>query len=426
MRSDRQRLINHAIALLLVAAAVGVRAAFAPADGPSAFLLSSVAIAASAWIGGASAGLTATLAALLAGRVLSHVDFITSVLFVAESLLIVWLTTRALHAVGRSADAVASANARIDDLLHVQSRLRRLEAAASQLEQVAVECAAIVVDDRGRVVEWRSGAARLFGASAEAMQGRPAGQLFDAGEGDAFASRLAAVPRDVPWRSTQQCRRADGTAFDADVEIHRVVDAAASPSFILVVRDRTREQEWRVFADQSSDAQTTLREEAEAARRQLATLQYITDPALNFLPSSQAVTALLDRLRDAIEADGVAVIRNGRPRRRMLTATDGLKPDIAAERRPVEGRTPQAGRILIVQNDPARVDAASAAGWCEEASSLIAVPIVSGSHIEGTIEAVRIKARGATEWEIALVQVVAAQLAGRLQNDTMFGADAVA
>lgn len=426
MRSDRQRLINHAIALLLVAVAVGARAALAPADGPSAFLLSSAAIAASAWFGGASAGLTATLAALLAARVLSHVDLIASMLFIAESLLIVWLTTRALQAVSRTADAVVSANGRIDDLLGVQRRLRRIEAAESRLEQVAVECAAIIVDDRGRVAEWRDGAARLFGANADAMQGQPVWQLLDAGDEAAFDSRLAAVPRDAPSRSTQHCRRADGALFDADVEIHRVVDAATLPSFIIVVRDRTSEQEWRAFADRSSDAQTTLREEAEAARRQLATLQYVTDPALNLLPSSQAVIALLDRLRDAIEADGVAVIRNGRPRRRMLTATEGLKPDIAAERRPVEGRTPQAGRILLVQNDPARVDAASAAGWCEEASSLIAVPIVSGSHIEGTIEAVRIKARGATEWEIALVQVVAAQLAGRLQNDTMFGADAVA
>jgi PAS domain S-box-containing protein len=425
MRSDRTRLYHHIIALLLVAASVSLRTLIGGNDPAVAFLLVTAAIAAAAWHGGVSAGIVATLAALLAARVLSHVDPIASILFLAEGGAIVWLAAHASHAVSVAASAVAAADIRIRELLAAQRRLRRIDAAAARLEQLAPECAALVVDEHGQIVEWREGAARLFGWTAEGISRQSVAQLFAAGADTPLEHLLAGATPDTSPRMERRCIRADGTAFSAHVEIHRVPDTPPA-AYVVTVRDRTREEEWDAFADASADLQATLREEADAAHRQLATLQYVTDPALNLLPASQAITALLDRLRGAIEVDGVAVIRSGRPRRPLFAASDGLKPDTAGERRQGEVRPLQAGRILIVQNDPARVQAASAAGWCDEASSLIAVPIVSGSRVEGTVEAVRLKSRRSTEWEIALVQVVAAQIAGRLQNESMFGADAVA
>ncbi len=424
MRSDRKRLTTHAAALLLVAAAVALRAAVSPADPSTAFAFFSVAIAVSAWIGGISEGITAVLAAVLAARLAARVDLAASALFAAEGLAIVWLTAIASRAVSAAGNALAAADARTQTLLADQRRLRRIEAAAARVAPLAVESAAFVVDDRGRIVEWAEGPARLFGQAADSAVGESATQLFASPDEGALEERLAGFPAGAPLKLAGAMRRGDGTTFDADVEIHRV-DDEGRPAYVIAVRDRTREQGWRAFADASADVQKSLREDVETAHRQLATLQHITDPSLNLLPHSQAITALLDRLRDAIEADGVAVIRTGRPRRPAFAATDGLKPD-AAEWRTADGRAPQAARILIVHNDPERVSAASAAGWGGEASSLIAVPIVAGSHVEGTIEAVRLKARRSTEWEIALVQVVAAQIAGRLQDASMFGTDAVA
>jgi len=424
MRSDRTRLINHAIALVLVAATIAVRAALSATDTSAAFLLSSVAVAVAAWVGGVSPGVTATLAALLGARVLSRVDLTTSTLFMVEGLLITWLAAKASQAVSQSAAGLASADARIRTLLAVQQRLRRIDAAAGCLEQLAADSAVFVVDERGRIDEWRPGAARLFGWSADEIRGRSAEQVFAAAGDIRVEQLLSATQAGDASRLVRTCCRADGTSFDADLEIRRL-DDEGQRAFIVVVHDRTREQEWRAFADASADLQTTLREEADVAQLQLATLQHVTDPMLNQLSNAQAITALLDRLRAAIEADGVAVVRSARPRRRIVSATDGLAADSTAERRPGEGWTPQPGRILIVHNDPARVEAASIAGWRAEPVSLIAVPVVAGSHVEGTIEAVRLKARRSTEWEIALVQVVAAQIAGRLQSESMFGADAV-
>jgi GAF domain-containing protein len=109
-----------------------------------------------------------------------------------------------------------------------------------------------------------------------------------------------------------------------------------------------------------------------------------------------------------------------------MTASEGLQPYGRAERRAGTSPAPQAGRILIVHNDPARVAALSAAAWRDDAASLIAVPVPSRSHVNGTIEVVGVKTRRSTEWEIALAQVVAAQVGGRLRDDLIFGADAVA
>jgi PAS domain S-box-containing protein len=423
MRTDRTRLINHGIALALVAAAAAIRVAISGTDPATAFLLFSCAIAAASWRGGPSPGIVAVFAALLAARLISRADLTASLLFFVEGCAIVGLTNYASRAVTLAAAALASADARIRGLLAVQAALRRSDAAARRLEAVAVESAALVVDDRWRIVEWRDSATRLFGWTADAISGQGAERLFAAEP--ASVEQLLATAADAGASFEGVLRRADGSSFNARIEVHRLSDSP-SRDLTVVVRDRSQEEEWAAFAEASGHRQAALREEADAAQRQLETLQHVTDPELNLLPTAQAITTLLDRLRAAIESDGVAVIRRGGPRRQIFTASEGLKPEFAVERRQSDGWPPQPGRILIVHNDAARVRAASVAGWCEEASSLIAVPIVSGSHAEGTIEAVRIKARRSSEWEIALVQVVAAQLAGRLQNASMFGADAVA
>src|SRR4051812_34449787 len=95
MRSERLRVADHAIALLLAAAVAVAHKIVAGTDARGAFLLSSVAVALSAWRGGVSAGAVAALVSLLMARVLWHVDLTLSLLFAAESGAITWLATTA-------------------------------------------------------------------------------------------------------------------------------------------------------------------------------------------------------------------------------------------------------------------------------------------------------------------------------------------
>src|SRR6185295_12945139 len=105
-------------------------------------------------------------------------------------------------------------------------------------------------------------------------------------------------------------------------------------------RDRTRENAWRAFADSSAELQAALRDEADVAHRQLATLQHVTDPSVNALPASQAAAALLERLRAAIDADGAALVRVGAFRRRLISVNEQLQEEGVAERRQNDARTP--------------------------------------------------------------------------------------
>src|SRR4029453_2018243 len=110
-----------------------------------------VAVAAGAWLGGATSGIAATLAALLAARLVAQPDLTASMLFVAEGLAITWAAAYAREALHRAGDGLAYADARINELLGEERRMRRLDGASSRLEQVAAECAAFIVNDAGRV-----------------------------------------------------------------------------------------------------------------------------------------------------------------------------------------------------------------------------------------------------------------------------------
>jgi len=134
------------------------------------------------------------------------------------------------------------------------------------------------------------------------------------------------------------------------------------------------------------------------------------------------VTALLDRLREAVDADGVALVRGAGPRRRVVAAREGLQPTGAADR---ADRTPDE-RTLLIQNDPVRVAEMSLAGWPETVSAMIAVPVMYAGRLEGTIEVVGLRGRRSTEWEIAVIQVVAGRFAGRTLGESYLRAGAVA
>ena len=68
----------------------------------------------------------------------------------------------------------------------------------------------------------------------------------------------------------------------------------------------------------------------------------------------------------------------------------------------------------------------SQAGWPETVSSMIVVPVVYAGRVEGTIEVVGLRGRRSTEWEIAVIQVVAGRFAGRTLEERYVRADAVA
>jgi PAS domain S-box-containing protein len=407
--AEWDRLRAHALALLFVTAAVAAKFFLGMTGASAGFVLSGAAVALSAATGGLTPGLVATLAAVLLARVLDHAPAATSALFTVEGILISLVIVRLAATTEEYVRELDGAEARIRDLKALERRGRAIDIACERLERVPSDYSVVVLDSRGDITDWRAGAQRQFGWRPEDMLRTSASRLFllDAGD-EGFVQLLARANAGgvACWSGRQ--RRADGTEFEANVEVQSILEPGCS-GFTMLVHDRTREQEWQAFTASTADAQVALREEADVAHRQLATLQHVTDPSLYALPTADVVTALLDRLREAVDADGVALVRGGGPRRRVAAASQGLQPVGGADN---PDRMPD-HRTLFIQNDRARIAETSLAGWPESVSSMIAVPVTYAGRVEGTIEVVGLRGRRSTEWEIAVIQVVAGRFAGR-------------
>jgi hypothetical protein len=189
---------------------------------------------------------------------------------------------------------------------------------------------------------------------------------------------------------------------------------------------RNRNSELAEMEASSSEAHAKLRHEADVARRQLTTLQSVTDPALNSLKGDELVTSLLDRLCLALGADGVALYCPEGLGGRIFSASSGIPPlEKPRSLQPVLSDY-QNGRTALIHNDAERVVDTSLCQWPDDVTSLIVVPVVHTGRLRLLVEVANYKARRSTEWELALIQVVAERAAGLLRQHTYIHTDAVA
>jgi PAS domain S-box-containing protein len=412
---ERKRLAAHGFAVSLVAGSVLLQWLLPASISQPEFWLFHVAIALSAVYGGAAAALVAALLSVLLARAGSGAPLSTALLFGLEGLLIAFVVLRMAKAVQDLRWRLATQNRSLRGLESAERQASRLDRAMSRLEQASEDTVLILLDQTGNISDWRSGAARLYGFDSGDMVGRGAATLFE-GADQADFSRLLSDARRAATRQRVRHVRADGTTFAAEVEISPLVSGGFD-GFTVIVRDLTHQQA-RAAADSSNaEAHAQLRAEADLAQRQLSTLRDLTDPALNSLDDVQFVTELLDRLRAAIKAEGIALIHLGRVPHDLFCAGSGLQCR-RGNHRPVVHDEIDASRILIIHNDPSGVAEVSAAVWPDDVSSLIAVPVVRAGAKQAVLEVVNRTGRLATEWEIALVQVVAARIAGSLEEES--------
>ena len=281
-----------------------------------------------------------------------------------------------------------------------------------QLEEIAVDHALILLDRQGKIAAWGLSAERLYGKGSNRALGATGATLFaDESADQVFKRLLADAVRTGAATYAGRHVRADGSIFDADVDL-RLVSQMGGDGFTMLLHDRTSDQEHQAAAIANAEAQRAVRQEADLAQRQLATLRAVTDPALNELSPSDLAVELLDRVRAAVSADGVAlVVARTIQSKRLLSSSGGLRPDGLRDERAIDTLTGSGSRIVLIQNDRERVSERSLLRWPADVGSLIAVPVVHAGDIVGSLEVVDVKARRSTEWEIALIQVAAARIA---------------
>jgi len=400
MASDQhRRLTAQAFAASVVAGAFLLHWTLGRTAGEPQFWLFHLAIVLTAACAGAAATLVATLLSVLLVRLSSAVPMSTAVLFGVEGLLIGLVVLRMAKVIQDLSRSLGVLKGSVRELASAERQGTRVDHALSRLDQASEDTAVILLDQAGYVSDWRTGATRLYGFESREIVSTGAAGLFDeCGRMD--YPRLLAEAREAA--TSRRCRqvRVDGTMFEAEIEVSPL-SPHGRDGFTMIVRDLTHQQA-RAAADWlTAETHAQLRGEVELAQRQLLTLQELTDPALNLLGAVQVVSELLDRLRSAIHAEGIALI------------------DVAGA-----AVTPDRARTVMIHNDPAAVAEVSAAVWPDDMSSLIAVPVVRAGSTVAVMEVVNRTGRRATEWEIAVVQVVAARIAGFLEGEAYVDAAA--
>jgi PAS domain S-box-containing protein len=404
-------------ALLLATTAAGFAAVIGATVRPVAFTLCAVAIAASAARGGFLPGLVATLAAMLVGGFLRliPVGVGSQLLFGGVGVAVAGIVSQLRLRLRDAEAALESARASVVELTLRDRHGRLLDAALGHLEETDTETAVIALNDRGMITEWRGGAARLYGHSAEEVVGTSVEALSL--EGD-WSAMLRAASEAGSLRQSAVHRRRDGARLRVELEL-RPVPAPDLRGFTLTVTNQARRLEWDDYRAAAERAQAALQKAADDTREQLAELENLTDPELD-LTGPATVTELLDRLRRTVDADGAALVTAGRIGPRLITAC-GLQPTGAAPRAE-EGSLPIPGRVVLVHNDPARVRQSSALRWPDEVTSLMIVPVVHNAQVWWTVELVSERSRRASDWDVALARIVADRLSAAAAQDRWLAA----
>ena len=216
--------------------------------------------------------------------------------------------------------------------------------------------------------------------------------LIVAGAASAFASRMTA-------------------------DCEEIADRDRRIEHLLAEVQRTHE-ELAANRAASAEAHAQVTREADHARLQLMTLQSVTDPELIAGRGPESLTMLLDRLRQALAADGVGLCLVEGRTGRIFSSQSGIDPIGIVRRGPGDLFDFQVRRTTLVHNDASRVADVSLCGWPGEVTSLIAVPIVQNGQLQLVVEVANRHGRRSTEWELALIQVVAERANGLLRQES--------
>src|SRR5262249_36113771 len=137
--------------------------------------LVSLAIAVSAAWGGFASGAVAALAATVLVRATSTIALAPAFVVAAEGLVLAAIVARLAASIEDRSRRLASAEARIRELQESERHLRAVDAAFDGFERISDDCAAVILDYRGRIAEWRSGPVRVVGWPAGRRGGRAPG-----------------------------------------------------------------------------------------------------------------------------------------------------------------------------------------------------------------------------------------------------------
>jgi hypothetical protein len=161
------------------------------------------------------------------------------------------------------------------------------------------------------------------------------------------------------------------------------------------------------FRAEAHAEQEAMLGKLDATAGQLQRLELLTDPALSELSTGGVLDELLQRLQTTLSADAAVLVdvRDpntpavfGPPASTVAVRRDVLKKAAAGQR---------STRIHLVQNDPERLSDTSVIAWRTPIATLVSAPVVCAGATLGVVEIAMERARRWTDWDTALLRVVA-------------------
>jgi hypothetical protein len=233
-----------------------------------------------------------------------------------------------------------------------------------------------------------------------------------------FAAQGAAVASIVAWLQRDRVRLQN--AFAAE---RQALEQAREAMRSLELQHGAASREmWELherFRARSTAEHDAMVGQLDATNGQLQRVETLTDPALSELPTWGVLNELLVRIQSALDADS-AVLVDARDRDRPLVL--GSDAGHLAVRRDTLRRATAPGqrstRVHLVQNDPIRLADTSVIAWRDEVATLVSVPVTCAGTILGVIEIAMRRARRWTDWDTALLRIVADRAAWVLMSPT--------
>jgi GAF domain len=207
-------------------------------------------------------------------------------------------------------------------------------------------------------------------------------------------------------------------AFDAEQqELARTREAmrALERQHAASAREMTEVHE-RFRAETEAEHQAMLGR-LDATAGQLQRLEALTDPALSELPTALVLDELLHRIQTTLAADAAVLVDARDPNTPVAYGPSGATIPVRREtlkRKLSVGQ--RSSRVHLVQNDPERLAEISVMAWRNPVATLVSVPVACAGATLGVVEVAMYRARRWTDWDTALLRIVADRAAWVLMN----------
>ncbi len=265
---------------------------------------------------------------------------------------------------------------------------------------------------------------RVLGYQAEELIGK---SFFDLLHPDDIPEVIKLCTEGPGYTAARQyrIRHKDGSWRIHEATGHNLLDDPAVAGVVINAHDITERKRAEEEHKALLEREQVARQEAEAASERINSVQRVTDAAFAHLALDEMLTQLLDRIREVLHVDTVAImLLEPKGDELVAWAAKGLEEEVEAGVHVPLGKG-ITGR-LAAERAPMRVDDLDRAEVVNPLlrekgiRSLLGVPLLVEGRLVGVLHVGTLKPRQFTDDDVQLLQLVADRIALASENARLY------